>query len=205
VDRIKTNIYVWIWAAMSLLIGVSGRSAELLSERALAEKLKLYGSISSLEADFKQIKTLKDMNLQLKSEGHLKLQRPDHVVWEITYPSLVNVSLDKNQVVIRTGAGSEAQVQSFKTSDLRSDQASKGLTALITWLHLESKALAEQYDIYATGQQSFLFKPKQKNSTPFESLEMGLGSSGQLKHLTIHELSGDSLDIEFGKPKLTFK
>ena len=199
------RIKVGMWAVLALFICVPGRAAGPISEKVLKEKLKLYASISTLEVDFKQTKTLKDMNLQLKSEGHLKLQRPDHLVWEITRPSPVSVSLDRNEILIRTGKGQDAQTQSFKTTDAQSDQASQSLTGLITWLNLDSKALAEQYDIYATSQQTFRFKPKQKNSTPFESLEMEMGSGGQLKHLTIHELSGDLLDIEFGKPRLTSK
>jgi outer membrane lipoprotein-sorting protein len=180
-----------------------GQAATPVSEQTLAEKLKFYASVSTLEVDFKQTKTLKDMNLQLKSEGHLKLRRPDHLVWEITKPSPVFVSLDDQEIRIRSGKGADAQTQTFKISDAPSGQGMKSLTGLITWLSLDSKALADQYSIYALGQQSFRFEPKKKDVTPFESLEMTLGGDGHLKHLTLNELSGDRLDIEFGKPKLT--
>lgn len=199
----RFKISAVVWPILLLLMGNISQAATPISEQTLAEKLKAYASISSLEVDFKQTKTLRDMGLQLKSEGHLKIKRPDHLIWEITKPSPISVSLNQKEILIRSGKGADAQTQTFQVSDAPSGQAVKSLTGLITWLNLDSKAIAEQYLVYAIGQQSFRFEPKQKNSTPFENLEMTLDSDGHLKHLTLHELSGDSLDIEFGKPKLT--
>jgi outer membrane lipoprotein-sorting protein len=198
-----------LWAALALGIGVAGQAAEPVSEKILAERLKLYASVATLEVSFKQLKTLKDLGLQLKSEGRLKLQPPNRVVWEILQPSPVQVTLDQNEIRIRSGKGADAQVQTFKMSEAPSDPSTQNLTGLIAWLTLDSKALAEQYMIYAEGSNSFRFIPKQKGtappSTPFKDLFMTLSGNGLLKHLTIDELSGDTVDIDFGTPKITHK
>jgi outer membrane lipoprotein-sorting protein len=187
---------------LALLVSVSGRAAVPVSEAELAKKLKLYASISTLSVSFKQTKTLKDLGMQLKSEGRLKLERPDKVTWEITQPSPVLVTLDKTQIQIRSGKGADAQTQTLKMGEASSDQPTQSLTGLIAWLNLDSKKLSEQYQVSETGKQLFHFEPKQKDTVPFQSLDMGLSPDGQLKRLAIHEISGDQLEIEFGKPQI---
>lgn len=194
---------IQIGLALALLVSLSSQAAVPLSEAELAKRLKFYASISTLSVGFKQIKTLKDLGMQLKSEGRLKLERPDKITWEITKPSPLVVNLDKNEIRIRSGVGADERVQTLKMSEASADQPTQSLTGLIAWLNLDSKALSEQYQVSATDKQSFHFEPKQKESVPFQSLDMSLGVDGQLKHLTLHELSGDSLEIEFGKPQIT--
>jgi outer membrane lipoprotein-sorting protein len=193
---------IGIWAVAALLIGPAIHAEEPVSEQKLTESLKLYAAISTLDVDFKQTKTLKDLDLILKSEGKLRLERPDRVTWEIIKPSPLVVVLDKKEIRIRTGKGSEAQTETLKMDD-GSDSATRSLSGLIAWLTLDSKALVKQYRVYSVGKEAFRFEPREKNAVPFENIEMSLRADGQLSRLKIHELSGDALDIEFGRPKLT--
>jgi len=188
---------------LAWLVSVRGQAAVPISETELAKRLKLYASISTLSVGFKQTKTLKDMGIQLKSEGRLRLERPDKITWEITQPSPLLVTLDKSEIRIRSGRGPDSRTQVLKMGDAGSDQPTQSLAGLIAWLNLDSKALVSQYQVLAVDKQSVHFEPKQKDSVPFESLDMSLGADGQLKHLVLHEISGDQLDIEFGKPEIT--
>src|SRR6185312_8598115 len=149
---LKGLLFLLLASIVSVAIHVA-IAGELISEKELTEKLKLYASISTLDVSFRQTKTLKDMNLQLKSEGRLQLRRPDRVVWEITQPSPVRVSLDHSQIEIQTGTGPDTQVQTIKTGEAPSEQAAQSLTALIAWLSLDSHALASQYLITSSGKQ----------------------------------------------------
>jgi outer membrane lipoprotein-sorting protein len=184
---------------------VCGQAATPVSEQELAENLKLYASISHLEVGFKQTKTLKDMGIQLKSEGKLTLTRPDQVVWEIKSPGSVRISFNKSEIRIQSGKGADATTQVLKVGEASSDQAEKSMAGMMAWLNLDSKSLYDQYNIFAEGKHTFRFEPKQKSASPFSDLQMILGSDGQLNHLTIHELSGDVIDTEFDRPKIVKK
>jgi outer membrane lipoprotein-sorting protein len=196
VDR----VYLCIGIMSALLGSVMGQAAEPLSQAELAKKLKFYASISTLSVTFKQTKNLKDMGVQLKSEGRLSLHRPNKVVWEITQPSPLEVTLEHDQIQIRSGRGPAAQVQTLKMSEASLDQPTQSMAGLIAWLNLDARALSEQYKVFAKDSNSFRFEPKQKDLMPFDNLEMSLGKDGQLKRLTLHEVSQDTLDIEFGPP-----
>lgn len=177
-------------------------TAARITEAQIVEKLKLYAALTTLDVDFKQTKTLKDMNLQLKSEGHLTLRRPDRLIWKITRPQPLEILMSPNALTIRSGVGQDAQTQTLNTEALGSDQASRSMVGLLAWLNLDGHALAQDYEIYAVGQRLFRFLPKDKAMSPFASLEMKLSSDGQLERLALAEKSGDRLDIQFAKPKI---
>lgn len=179
----------------------------LVTDAEMAKYLQFYASITHLDVDFKQTKTLVDMGINLKSQGHLVLDRPDKVVWQVTQPSALTVRLDKTSVQIQTGSGPDAQVQTLSIGDgqTSADTASNSLAGLAAWLTLDNKALSAQYRIYKKDRDSFRFVPKDRKTSPFESLEMTLNTSGHLRALTIHEISHDTIQIDFMTPKLSRK
>jgi hypothetical protein len=73
---------------------------------------------------------------------------------------------------------------------------------MVAWLNLDSAALEREYEISEEANGGYLFEPKDKAASPFASLEMQLASSGHLKRLIIHELSGDRIVMDFGDPKV---
>ena len=89
---------------MTLLSGTVMARTEI-SERELATKLKQYERMTALEAPFQQLKILKEMGITLKSEGRLTVVRPSHVVWEITKPSPVRVTLTRRSSRLRAELG----------------------------------------------------------------------------------------------------
>jgi hypothetical protein len=179
-----------------------------ITEAQLKEKLRFYGSFRELEVTFKQIKFFQDMEMELRSEGKLKLTRPDQVVWEIIKPSPVKVTLRGDQVKIESGTGKNAQLQNFNTRDSGSERAARGMASMAAWLNLDASALSRQYDVYSSAHGSagtFRFVPKAAEASDFRELEMTLGSQGHLRKLLIHEASGDRLQIEFATPKVKLK
>jgi outer membrane lipoprotein-sorting protein len=206
------NMRIRFWTGFALTLSfvlgpiqsdAAPASSKPLAEKELREKLKLYQSIQKLEVAFKQTKTIKDLEVQLKSEGHLTLIRPNRVIWEIKSPAPVLVSLDEREIQIRSGRGPDSSTMTMKISDAPSDESSKSISGLVAWLNLDATKLHSQYQIYSSGGSAYRFVPKEKAGSPFEELEMTLGSGGHLKKLRIHEVSGDLLNIEFTQPKLT--
>ncbi|MBS1961834.1 MAG: outer membrane lipoprotein carrier protein LolA [Bdellovibrionales bacterium] len=180
-----------------------------VSETALAEKLRFYASIKTLETDFHQVKDLRDLGMQMKSEGRLTLRRPDAVIWEVRKPARVKVELDSKGIRITSGEGKSATVQTFSSSEMsaqmQKDKATSSLHDLVAWLKLDAHALSEQYAITTTGtdargQSRFVFTPKKPG--PFASMEMELAKAGHLAKLVLNEASGDRMTLEFARPKV---
>ena len=187
----------------------SARAAEMrgspISESELAKQLKLYESVSSIEASFVQVKTLAEMGFQIKSEGYFKIVRPDHILWEVRKPGKVRVTLDPDQIRIESGEGKDMNVQTLKRSEAPSDKTTQNLSGLVAWLNLDAKVLHSQYDVFQTAKQTFRFAPHDLKAGPFRSIEMTLADGGQMRHLVIQETSGDTMELTFTHPKLTRK
>lgn len=166
----------------------------------MSDRLKFYSSIHEFAAKFRQIKHLKDMGVDLKSEGRVQVVRPDQVIWEIMKPSHVTVKIDKSRVEIVSGNGPEKTVQSLKLEDLPHDKAAGGIGLLLPWLTLDAKRLSTDYKIFEVEKKSFRFEPQAAASGLFEKIEIQLDDSGFLRRLQLMESSGDSLDIDFDEP-----
>ena len=174
-----------------------------MGEAELALKLRQYQSISALEATFKQTKTIRKMDVFINSEGHFKVTRPRNLVWQVVKPSPVVVSMDDNQVKIV----SEGETQVYKLSELPTDSVAQSLKGLLALLDLDASELYLHYDVFLDGKEKneFRFVPKKGDGSPFKSLVMSLDKSGYVRKVEISELSGDSIAIEFGVPKVTSK
>lgn len=189
---------------------VQGPAAPL-SEAQLQERLRFYRSVSALEVSFKQRKRMKGLALELHSEGTLKVTLPDLIVWEIKKPSPLRVTIGaregRREITLTSGRGESEQTQVFKPEEAGNDKAVRSLDGLSAWLKLDVAAIARQYEVRPepapAEPNSFLFTPKDAQAVPFRNLVLTLGSGGSFKRLRIDELSGDVLEINFGKPKLT--
>lgn len=210
----RGSIFLRFWPTAWFLIAPALASANALTRAELADKLKTYGSFSSLDVDFHQIKTLSEMGVRIESEGRLSLTRPSRIRWEITKPSPVVVKLDEHEIRIEIGKGKDLQIQTLKrqapvagqstgqSPGPSSDPMDRGLSELVSWLNMDVAALDRQYAVYSDGASAFRFEPRQKETSVFKALRMELAAQGYLKKLRIEELSGDLLEIDFGKPHL---
>lgn len=173
-------------------------------EAELADKLRFYASIASLEADFHQVKDLKDMGMRMKSEGRFRLEPPSGaVVWEVRKPAHVKVELDAKGIRITSGDGAQATIQTFRAEEMPKGGDAASLHDLVAWLKLDAHALAEQYEIARLPDDRFLFTPRKPG--PFRTMEMALAKDGHLKTLVLDEASGDRMTIAFEKPRVVRK
>lgn len=182
------------------LCSVSADSEGTVSEAALTEKLRFYASIRSLEADFKQLKELREMDMEMRSEGRLTLKRPDTVIWEVLKPARVKVELGAKEIRITSGEGPAASREIYSVDQMPGDKGASSLRDLVAWLKLDAHALHEQYAITRSSNGNYVFVPRKAG--PFRSMEMNLAKAGHLETLILNESSGDRMTLKFAKPRV---
>lgn len=176
---------------------------QLVSAAALAEKLKEYRAIHSLEATFKQSKRFRDMTIELKSAGRFKLERSKGVVtWEVLRPSPLKATLSRDEMRIESGSGPTRDANVIKLAEA-GGRAASGLGMLVAWLELDAEKLAKDYAVTKVGERAYRFVPKDKAQNPFKELELWLDANGFMAKLQVQEISGDRFDIEFSPPKIS--
>ena len=161
----------------------------------LAKALKSYENVAHLEAAFHQKKILKDLDMNLKSEGKLSFTRPDQVTWEILKPSPLKVELNSQEIRLQNGK----DVQTIKAGGPQT----QSLQGLVTWLKLDANEIYKEDQVLEVGPRHYIFKPRKPEQSPFASLDLTLSAKGYLQKFILHENSGDLLEIEFDSPKIT--
>ena len=179
---------------------VFAASESPVTETQLAEKLRFYATIGTLEADFHQVKDLKELGMKMTSEGRLILKRTDSVIWEVTKPARVKVELGTTGIRITSGEGATATVQNFPIEQMPNDKNTSSLHDLVAWLKLDAHALSTEYTITKTTSDHFVFTPKKVG--PFKSMEMDLSGAGHLERLVLNETSGDEMIMTFARPRV---
>jgi hypothetical protein len=182
---------VWpLFAAFSAEVGVED----------LRKALSRYQAIEKLDVDFKQTKHLSDLALDLNSEGHLSLRRPDHVEWKITKPESLSVELEGGRIRIHGAKGDET----FDSADAQ-EADRRRMEALLNWLKLDADAIARDFTIEKKDTTHFTFTAKPGHPSLVTALEMELAASGHVTKLLFRERSGDEIRLSFGTPKLVYK
>ena len=167
----------------------------------LQNALAKYQAIENLEVDFKQTKILKDIQLQLKSEGHLSLSPPGRVEWKILRPQPLSVILVDQKVTMKSASGTEeySQAENPSAKDRRS------LSSMLIWLKLDAKAIAQSYEVTEMASHLYRFVAKDTHEPVVKALEMKMDESGHVANLLFEEVSGDSIQLAFSKPNITYQ
>lgn len=197
--RAKLSIQC-VWS-IALLMALPAWSSNLtpVEPAKLQKILNFYKSISSMEVDFKQTKTLKDIDLKLQSEGTLKVVPPKFVQWKILKPEPLTVELEDQKITIQ----SSSKTQTFSQSEGPSAQDRKSFSRMLSWLKMDAQAIAEGYDIWQSGESRYRFTSKDEKEPAVTALDMQLDKSGYVTMLKIEEASGDEIQIHFKKPKVS--
>lgn len=173
-------------------------AAESVAVEDLRTALKQYQGMESLEVDFKQTKSLKDMDFKIESEGHMSLQMPDLVRWQLNKPSPLKVELNRDTITMETGGKSNR----VETKDIPPAQRREFLN-MLNWLKLDADSIAALYTVNRLGPDAFEFIARDQNAM-FKTLEMNLNKSGHVKSMRFKEKSGDEMLLRFDKPKVKY-
>src|SRR5262249_12941820 len=97
------NEYLGFVALAWALVAQPVNAARTLDSAQLGEALKFYQSMAEINVSFEETKHLKDMGLDLKSNGRLRVVRPDQVEWEILNPSHLLLKINKKTIEMISG------------------------------------------------------------------------------------------------------
>ena len=153
--------------------------------RALTEQL---ARTAPTCGDFKQVRWLEDVGVDVKSQGHFALLgdpvSPEGLVWETTSPI-------ENRLEMRPGSDKGPNGEK-----LPADQQAMA-ELLINFFHGDWQALEEHFDLTLTGTpedwQATLTPNNAQLAEAIEHLE--IDGSSWLEHLTLNSTDGDRLTL----------
>lgn len=205
----KSLLGLWIVCLVITPFSLSGKNAVKTSKRSaqesplaapqLQEKFKYYRSLKRLDSSFEQTKTLSDMGIDISSQGTFTLIPPDKVIWKVTKPSLMTLTLDKDSLTMK-GEGETLVLK----QDGPSKKVSDSIQKIVSWLKMDVKQLVKDYQVFEVAKQRYRFVPLDKDS-PFKGMEMDLALNGHLEKLRLQEKSGDEIEIKFSSPRVVRK
>jgi len=177
----------------------STQAASPVAPAELKTALAKYQAMASLEVPFKQIKTLKDIQLRLESEGILKVQLPNRVEWKVLKPQPLEMVLEQDKVTVK----SDGKEDTFRASE-GSAKDQRSFHDLLNWLRLDADALTRDYQVSRLSPNRYRFVAKNPDSV-IKALNMDLSKAGHLQKLTFEEAAGDEIRIEFGIPQVKYQ
>jgi hypothetical protein len=171
---------------------------------ALKQSLAVYQNLATLEVGFIQKKSLSSIGTTLESSGRLKItDHPKLIVWEILKPAPLRIELRDSKMKIITAPGSKNESVQLLDANEGGAKGSAAQAELSAWMSLDANSISDQYNITQKNKNEFEFHPKGKSA--FSSINVKLTRLGNLQDLNLHEVSGDTLALTFGKPQLSYK
>ncbi len=170
-----------------------------LSAPELERALSQYKKIKSLEARFDQVKTLKGLQITLKSSGSFRLRKEGdtaEVEWQVNKPGYLKLRITPSSLEIFEEEGKPGK-------PLVENQEAQGriLRPLYAWLSVNSRLISEQYSVFAEGKSKFRLEPKEPGS-PVKKIRIQLDNKKLVSSVALEEISGDQLKISFSANKV---
>lgn len=160
--------------------------------------LKNYRDMERLDVAFQQTKTLKDIDVTIKSSGSLTVQMPDRVEWRILKPSPLTVEISKDHITMNDGAGRNR----IAADSIPAAQRAQ-FFALFDWLRMDADAILQSYRVEKSAEGRFALVPLKPDAFLL-GMNITLNTKGHVETMRLLEKSGDELLFEFGKPKIRY-
>jgi outer membrane lipoprotein-sorting protein len=166
-------------------------------DEALDRVTKARASIKTLQAPFKQTRTIGLMATEVVSKGKLSLVRPDRLRWELSPPDAVTYWIGPEGLAMANEDGVT------KIGKAGAGRFGAVLGDLLVMLGGDMRKLKKRYDLEVKEDKGFILiaKPKAKDVKKHIS-ELRLEAGSELwivKRVEIHEKNGDKSIIDFGK------
>ena len=130
-----------------LIVFAAGLNASqrIIPEAELTQKLAFYQKIKTLNAGFHQVKNIKSIGMELKSEGEMELMRPDKVVWTIKKPGFSRVELEGSKIKMTSGEGTEQKSQTMILGKETDPNVSKAILSMMAWMRMDVPEIQKVY------------------------------------------------------------
>lgn len=200
--RIKKLSY--LCAIVATLVGntVSAAEPAYLSAADIQKQFKKFKRPSVLTAQFDQVKSIKDLDVQIKTSGHLKIKKRSAddvaILWLIDKPESMKVCITEDQIIFDNTSLKKKTV--LKLSEI-SNQDSSGLSKLIHLIKLDPDEIITNFNIEMKDKSSghAVIYPKKANQYSFIKAEVDLDKNKNLKVIELVEANEDTLKINFTK------
>ncbi|UYL09604.1 outer membrane lipoprotein carrier protein LolA [Bdellovibrio sp. SKB1291214] len=179
---------VFFVVAQSALAALQGEAPS--KDMKLAEFKKLTGQ-------FKQSKILKELDVEIKTEGRFQVLRPTPEKsvfhWNITKPKPSNICIDGVGIVVDSGM--PPQRKNLKFSEV-GKEAGDQIASLLKIITMNQNRITEEFVVQKQGAQ-YLLTPKNLEKAFFETATLDINKDGLVKNVLIKEKSKDEIRIEF--------
>lgn len=171
------------------------------SSSAFSQKIwDKYSKLSSLSADFKQIKEVKSLGVTLKSEGSLNFQKPDFFEWQVKKPRSFGFVFRKGSIEL----WENGKISKSADSSKMDAKMLNAISHLKAWLTLDQKFIESHYSIKELSKNRYEFRPIGELKI-FKSITIETHEKYPIKKIQMLEMSDDVIDIEFFGTKMTYE
>jgi len=175
----------------SLIFALSFANAQA-GTAALQKLLEEHQKSIPFKSRFTQVKSLKEMGVELQSEGELEVKALGFATWKLTKPSFLSVELSPQEIKIFSDPQGAPRT-------IKKDQSKETPVEGGTWMELlmeKPQQLAQHFDVTQISPLKFKLVPR--NSTRgFEAIEILFGKKSKISEVVIYENSDDTLRIKF--------
>lgn len=192
-----SRIWIWIFVFSPLLTWGQGERMNTQEINNFHQKLDdSMGKLTSLTADFTQVKHISFMKDPIKSKGRFNYIQPSKIRWEYTEPTRQVLNFDQNMIRIESENGEQ-------NIDLKKNRMYQQLSELMTSTMEGSKLFDPNNSIvtYFRASTNYLviMKPKDKKAARFiQQIEMEFdGATFLVRRIKITEASEDYTDLQF--------
>lgn len=196
------KVFVPAWVLLvSFLIQSTFSWAGMTSDE-IRQELTPIQAFSSLTGHFEQIKTIKDLNVSIKTTGEYQLSKDKSgqvmVRWKIQKPEPMNICIDGKQIIFDN-------ISLHKKTKLKleevSQQDSSGMTKLMSLMRLDPQEMTQAFNI-DKKKSLLVVTPKEVKTHSFQKAEVELDHKKNLKSVNLVESNDDTLQIQFTKTKI---
>lgn len=171
-----------------------------LNQNTLEKYLLPYAKVNKLSAQFKQKKRIKDLDIELLSEGKMIFEKPQKIQWIITKPSPIEVQIDAEKISISSSKAGQRQTQILQLSQISENQNTMGFSLFVPWIQRDAAKILSVYKVAQINDHHLVFTSKKPSL--FRSIDMRTGKNGLIEKMTFLENTEDSLEISFQAIKI---
>lgn len=185
--------------ALSILLWPGSPGFAAMQEAAPAAVFKPF-VFEDLQGEFRQSKSLKALDVEIKTEGRFQVIRPGpgkHMVhWMIEKPKPSQVCLDTEGLVLESASGLK---KSLRMAEI-GREVGEQMGSLFGLLGLDPTQVQKDFDIRKKG-AGFELTPKDAKRFFFETVELELDSAGLVRRMVLNEKNQDRMRVDFLKLK----
>lgn len=156
-----------------------------------------------LQGQFRQTKKIKDLNIELKSEGKFDLNKSTTAAWIVHWqamkPKPLLVCIDEVGLVIDSVAGADRKKKNLKFSEV-GEKAGSQISKMMRLMTLDLQQQNQDFLIEKSGTTKagtlWLLTPKELGQSFFAKAHIQV-SQGLVRDLVMTEKNGDEMHFEF--------